>query len=129
MILSRAMFSYCFLLLTITACQANKERSRLGKSYAKKELLSVLAGEIQHNVVDNKALILKDSMNAVSVCEPILFSIYGKDNIMQQRPYEAYLVDNYWIIFGTLPKDYSGGTFLVILNAKDGKILRITHGK
>jgi hypothetical protein len=117
-----------FLTITISG-QTNNERITLGKSYAKKQLMSALAGEKQHNVIDNQVLILKDSMTAVSVAEPILFSIYGKDNVIQQRPYEIYLVDNYWIILGTLPERTLGGTFLIILNAKNSETLRITHGK
>ena len=123
-------FSALLLLLTATASRSqNNERTTLGKSIAREQLMSVLSGKTQHNVVDNKTLIIKDSLTAISVAEPILFSIYGKNRIVQQRPYEVYLIDNYWIIIGTLPKYYLGGTFLIILNAKDSKILTITHGK
>jgi len=68
-------------------------------------------------------------LTAISVAEPILFSIYGKDNITKQRPYEIYFIDNYWVIAGTLPKGYLGGTFLIIIDSKDSEIIRITHGK
>jgi len=66
---------------------------------------------------------------AEMVPEPILFSIYGKGNITKQRPYEIYFIDNHWVIIGTLPKDYLGGTFLIIIDSKDSKIIRITYGK
>jgi hypothetical protein len=61
--------------------------------------------------------------------EPILFSIYGKDNIITQRPYEIYPIENYWVITGTLPNGMLGGTFLIITDARDGKIIKLTHGK
>ncbi|WP_157844475.1 MULTISPECIES: NTF2 fold immunity protein [unclassified Chryseobacterium] len=119
-------------LLTIssTACGQNKsERLILGKSYAQQELKSALTDKEQHNVIDNKSVIIKDSLTAINTAEAILFSIYGKDNITKQRPYETYLIDNHWVISGTLPKGYLGGTFLIIINAFDNKIIKITHGK
>ena len=100
-----------------------------GKSYAEQELKSALADKSQHNVIDSKTIIIKDSETAISIAEPILFSIYGKDNITKQQPYENYFIDNYWVISGTLPKKYLGGTFLIIIDARDCKIVRITHGK
>jgi hypothetical protein len=120
-------FLACFLLLsTVSYAQ---DRTILGKSHAKKELMSALSGVTGHNVIDNKTVIIKDSLIAISISEPILFSIYGEGNIIKQRPYEIYLIDNHWIVSGTLPKRYLGGTFLIILNALDSRILRITHGK
>ena len=117
-------------MLALSACsQRQNARTILGKSYAEKELKSALSGKTKHNVIDNKTAIIKDSVTAVNVSEPILFSIYGKNHIIKQRPYEMYHVDNYWIISGTLPKSFFGGTFLIIMDARDARILKITHGK
>lgn len=101
----------------------------MGKSHAEKELKSALSDRTQHNVIDNNTVIIKDSVTAINAAEPILFSIYGKDIITYQRPYEMYFIDNYWIISGTLPKNYVGGAFLIIMDARNSRILRITHGK
>lgn len=123
----------CFLMLltiTLTACgQAKSDRTIFGKSYAEKELQLALSGKSRHNVIDNKKAVVKDSLTAVNIAESILFSIYGKDNITQQRPYEIYFIGNYWLIAGTLPSDYKGGTFLIIIDSRDSKVIRITHGK
>jgi hypothetical protein len=127
---ARAIYFFTFLMLTLTACgQQQNTRTLLGKSYAEKELQSALSDKTQHNVIDNKTAIIKDSLTAIHAVEPILFSIYGKDNITDQRPYETYFISNHWIISGTLPKNYVGGTFLFIMDARDGRVLRITHGK
>jgi hypothetical protein len=120
---------FTLLVITLTACGQTKiDRTMLGKSNAEQELKSALAGNSQHNVI-GKTIIIKDSVTAISIAEPILFSIYGKDNITKQQPYENYLIDNYWVISGTLPKKALGGTFLIIIDARDSKIVRITHGK
>jgi hypothetical protein len=127
---ARASFFFAFLILTLTACsQQQNARTILGKSYAENALKFALSGTTQHNIINNKSAIISDSVTAISVAEPILFKIYGKDNITRQRPYETYLVNNHWIIWGTLPENYKGGTFLIIMDARDSRILRITHGK
>ena len=126
----KAIYILTLLTLTLNACgQTKNDRTMLGKSYAEKELKAALAEKMQHNVIDNKTVLIKDSIIVISIAEPILFSIYGKDNITKQRPYEIFFIDNYWIISGTLPKDYLGGTFLIIIDSRDSKVIRITHGK
>jgi hypothetical protein len=118
------------LIFTLAACgQTKNDRTILGKSYATQELKIALTDKSQYNFLDGKRIIIKDSVTAISIAEPILFSIYGKDNITEQRPYETYLIDNYWVICGTLPKDYMGGTFLIIIDSRDSRIVKITHGK
>lgn len=127
---ARVIIFFTFLLLTQTVfSQGKDERTFLGKAYAEAELKSILSGNAQHNNIDKKTLIIKDNMTAIGVTEPILFSFYGKDNITSQRPYETFLIDNHWIINGTLPRERRGGRFLIILDARDGRILRMTHGK
>ena len=81
-----------------------------------------------HNALNFKEPIIKDSLIAVAVAEPILFGIYGKDNILEQKPYIIHHIDHYWMISGTLHYDV-GGTFFIIIDAKDSKVIRLTHGK
>lgn len=126
----KAIYFLTLLTFILTACgQTKGDRTIHGKSYAEQELKSALIDKIQHNVIDNKTAIIKDSLTAINIVEPILFSIYGKANITKQRPYEIYFIDNYWVIGGTLPKEYLGGTFLIIMDSRDCKIVGITHGK
>jgi hypothetical protein len=117
-----------FLAFTINSFAQNK-RTVLGEKYAKEELDAVLAKKLGHNVVDNKELIVKESKTAIKIAETILFEIYGKENIEEQKPYEKYLIKNYWVISGTLPERSKGGTFLIIIDAKNAQVLKITHGK
>lgn len=114
--------------LTLSACgQSFKDRTTLGEIYAKEELKNALLDTTGHEVLVKP--IIPDKETAINISEPILFKAYGKENIISQRPYETYFIDNHWIIIGTLPSGYDGGTFLIIINAKDGKVIRLTHGK
>ena len=117
-----------FLSFTINSFAQNN-RTYLGEKYAKEELDAVLAKKLGHNVVDNKDLIVKESNTAIKIAEAILFEIYGKENIESQKPFKEYLIKNYWVISGTLPEGSLGGTFLIIIDAKNAQVLKITHGK
>ncbi len=63
---------------------------------------------------------------AVAVWEPI----YGAQAIAVEKPYKATLTDGVWTVKGTLPKGYKkGGVALAEISKRDGRILRVTHGK
>jgi hypothetical protein len=116
------------IIVPLISCE-QFQHTRLGRKYAEEELRVALLDSTAHNVITGNSLLIKDSNLAIAVAEPILFAIYGRDNIIRQRPYETYLIDNYWIISGTLTKGYLGGTFLIILDATNAKIIRLTHYK
>ena len=120
------------ILIAILSCkndQSQSDRMILGELGAKKMLGEALSDTTIHNVVNKNELLIKDKSIAVSTVEPLLFEVYGKENITTQRPYEIYLLDNYWVISGTLPKNYFGGTFSIIIDGTNSKIIRLTHEK
>ena len=120
-----------FLILsTLTSCGQNKQnRITLGKNYANEELKSALKDTTRHNVINNSTIIIKDSLTATTIAETVLFKIYGKTNITKQRPYEIHHINNYWVLNGTLPKGTLGGTFLIIIDDRNSRVIKITHGK
>ena len=61
---------------------------------------------------------INDEVSAISVAEPILFSSYGKENILKQRPYKIGKVQNYWVIYGSHPKPQIGGVLKLLLIQK-----------
>lgn len=118
------------LILAISSCiQKQEPRLRYGKTFAEKELKLALTDTTQFNVVDNNTILIKDSLMAIRMVEPILYSIYGKDEIEFEKPFETYLIDHYWIILGSIPKGINGGTFLVVLDSRNCRLLKITHFK
>lgn len=100
-----------------------------GKEHAEKELRKTLSDSTLHNVINNKYILIKDKADAIKIAETMLFPIYSEENIIFQRPYEIHYIDNYWIIEGTLPEGYRGGTFLIILDSRNSTVLRISHGR
>lgn len=117
-----------FSFFSLTNC-SDITHQRLGKENAENELKGALNGGSQHNVVNYKELLIKNENTAIQIAEPILSDIYGESHIKDQKPYEAYLIDNYWVINGTLPIGMLGGTFVIIIDARNSKVLKINHYK
>lgn len=84
----RWTYSFITILLILTSSntfgQKKNRRSKLGLKYAKKELRRTLKDSNRQNYVNFERVLVKDSITAISVVEPILFGIYGKKNITKQ---------------------------------------------
>ena len=85
-----------------------------------------LANKTKQVYVDK---VIPDKETAVAVAEPILYKIYGRDHIIHEKPYNIKLFDGYWFLRGSLPEGWVGGTFSIILSAKDGRVIRLVHYK
>jgi hypothetical protein len=116
---------FCQISFSQNSIQQNKE----GRKIAENELELALSKNSGHNVINQKAILIKDTISAITIAETILFTIFDKTSILNQKPYEIHHINNYWVIFGTLPKDYIGGTFLIILDDRNAEVIKITHGK
>jgi hypothetical protein len=111
----------------ISCGQTKNNRSKLGVEYAKRELKEALSNNSERQILVD--IVITDKETAITISETILFKIYGKNNIISQRPYEINKFDEYWVLNGTLPQNMKGGTFLIILNSTNGEIIKLTHGK
>jgi hypothetical protein len=114
------------LLFLFFSCK--KSHAILGIGLARQELKDALLDTSGKQNLFVKGD-LKNQQAVVSIVEPILFKAYGKDNIVNEKPYELYSIDSYWVLMGTLPEQTFGGTFLIAFSAKDGRVIKLTHGK
>jgi len=108
------------------AAQSFTGRTVLGEQHARQQVLSIVR---KAPVKAFAKLLLPTKAVAIAVAEPVLFNIYGKQQIVQERPYEAYLINGYWYISGTLPEEYEGGTFEIIIEANNGRVVHLIHDK
>ena len=131
-VINKTMRLLIFLLFfSMAFCKNEKvaENSNLkiqGEEYAKEILAKVLSGEKYNALTD--IVVIPDKETAIEFTEKILFRVYGKETIESQKPYETYLIDEYWVIFGTLHFEL-GGTFLIVINSKTGEVINIGHEK
>jgi hypothetical protein len=122
--------------------QAFKGRDTLGLAYAKQFLshfpsVSDSTRFFYKNPRHKHLCLLSDSATAVNVAMPILTKAYGQKEIAKWKPFEVYLISNYWFISGTkkkqqLPKGVSvvgGDPFIMVLDAFNSKVLYMTAGE
>lgn len=127
--------TWSFMLLIInftiqTGCQRkievkSIERQKMYENY----IDTIIVERNYYNEIDKKRILIKDEKTFVNIIEPILFDIYGRENIISERPYEVYFAKNYWIISGYLPPYVEGGVFMAIMDARTCEIIRIEHGE
>lgn len=118
-----------FILILILSCNKEVANPSFEKiKLSDKEILKKINDSTLHNAIGKDELIT-DEKTAISIVEPLLFSIYGKENIVKQRPYKIGKVQNYWVVSGSFNSIGFGGVFEIIVNSKNGEIVRLTHGK
>jgi len=79
------------------------------------------------NVIQPNRIILKDKYKVMLFAEQILFDIYGKSTIISERPYKIYFINSYWVMWGQGPGG-DGGTFEIVIDSRNCRIVRISHG-
>jgi len=124
------MKHFLFLLLFFPLISAaQNQRSSDEIKWEKEIIKNALADKTGRQILVDK--VIPDEQTAIAVAEPILFKIYGKDHILGEKPYNVSFLDAYWLLSGSLPEgDYVvGGTFFIILSEKDGRVIKLTHGK
>lgn len=118
-----------FILILILSCNKEVANTSFEKiKLSDKEILKEINDSTLHNAIGKDELIT-DEKTAISIVEPLLFSVYGKENIIKQRPYKIGKVQNYWVVYGSFNSIGFGGVFEIIVNSKNGEIVRLTHGK
>ncbi len=120
---------FLVVLVSILSCNKEIETPSFEKiKLSEKETLREINDSTLHNAI-GKDEIITDEKTAISIAESLLFSVYGKENIVKQMPYKIGKVQNYWVVSGSLPKPQIGGVFEMIIDSKNGEIIRLTHGE
>ncbi|OOQ56828.1 hypothetical protein BC343_17765 [Mucilaginibacter pedocola] len=98
-------------------------RPDVAKEYVKAAL--VAQKRYQRTYPVSKAKIT-DEKSFVKAAEPILFDVYGREEITEQKPYTVGRADGYWVMWGHLWADH-GGVFYIIMEERTGKVIYLTH--
>ena len=70
------------------------------------------------------------SKTAIIIAEAVCSQIYGEELIDREKPFVAKLNNEIWTVSGSLSKSFdNGGVAEVEISKKDGKILKVIHGK
>ena len=114
-----------FLLSLYLACYANASAS--DQSWAQEYYAVAMSAKAQK--YSRKGGFVPDEQTAIAIAVAVWKPIFGKENIEDQKPWRAYLVNDAWIVFGSLPKGYKGGVAQAAISKQTGEILHVTHGK
>lgn len=119
------------LLISSSLFSQNTDpRQLLGRLTAEKDLAVSLSGVKVNNIINPKSTLIKTNKTAIAVAESLLFGIYGEKTILNQKPYEVHHIDSYWVLRGTPNNAVSGsGGFLIILDDRDGSVIRMDYLK
>ena len=72
---------------------------------------------------------IKRRDQAVATAFKAAVKVYGPQEIESERPLQALRSGPFWKVEGSLPPGYLGGVVEVTLNAKNGTVVDICHGK
>ncbi len=93
-----------------------------------------LAGESQKHSFIPKDGFVPDKETAIRIAEAVWTPIYGEEKINSEKPFKATLRNGVWIVEGSLPEEsennvVAGGVAVAEIVKKDGRIIRVSHGK
>ena len=124
--LKTSLYACILFSMMISSCNNYScKRSVIGKGNAKNLLRTALSNYQDSIAVSN----VTDSPTFVAAIEPILFDKYNKEQILNEKPYEIYHLDAYWVAFGTLPEGFHGGVFEIVVDSQKKKAIYISHSK
>jgi len=83
---------------------------------------------LPHSYVPAKGFV-PDSITAVRIATAVWDPIYGARQIQGEQPFRASLRDGIWTVEGSLPENTVGGVAVAEIAKRDGRILRVSHGK
>ncbi len=70
-----------------------------------------------------------DAATAIKIAEAVWTPIYGEETLKREKPFTARLAGGVWIVQGTLPEGWKGGTAYAEISKETGRILNVTHFK
>lgn len=82
----------------------------------------------KHNYAPDRGYV-SDAKTAISIAVAIWSPIYGEKHIQNKKPFKARLYKDVWTVEGSLPKGWRGGVPVAEISKRDGRILRVSHGK
>lgn len=90
--------------------------------------ISLPAQTQKHNFVPENGYV-PDENTAIRIAVAVWSSIYGEKRVQAKKPFKAKLNKGVWFVEGSLPKGWRGGVPEAEITKRDGRILRISHGK
>ncbi|MCP4553691.1 MAG: hypothetical protein GY834_16990 [Bacteroidetes bacterium] len=118
---------FIFIASFLASISQAEEYIELGQDWAKEYAEKVLNQKIKN--IKPESGYVPDKETAISIAVSVWNPIYGSEKIKKEAPYFAYQVDNVWVVTGSLPKGWKGGTAKAVISKDTGQVLHIIHYK
>jgi hypothetical protein len=118
------MMKYLILacVLTVPILQAQQPKTKTEFDEARRSI------ERTHSYQPPNGFV-SDQKTATAIAYAVAVPVYGKTQIDSELPLHGELKDGKWLVLGTLSNQLVGGTVIVEIDQKTGKILYLLHGK
>ena len=93
------------------------------KEASLKELVNTY---IENGIDLNIKKLVPNKVTAFNIAIAVLSNIYGENQLESESPFNVYLRDSIWVVYGT-QKHQKGGFSYIEIDARDGRVLKISH--
>jgi len=115
----------CFLMLCVSALAATKE-DQIDREWAAEKVREALRQ--REPILDGKgALVVSSAAVAEAIHVAVASAAFGKATLREQRPFHAIRSGDYWVVHGSLPPGFAGGTAVTVIRARDGAVVWLFH--
>jgi len=70
---------------------------------------------------------LENCDQVINGAELLLFKVYGRKRILNEKPYHCSSDEIWWHLYGDLPTGSLGGVFEVIIGKETKEVMKIIH--
>lgn len=74
-----------------------------------------------------RTIVVPTAAVAEAIHAAVVRGVFGDATIREQRPFHAVRSGEYWVVHGSLPVGFAGGTAVTVIRAKDGAVLWVFH--
>ena len=66
--------------------------------------------------------VIKTERDAIELAKPIFLEKFGNDHGLGGRHHTGHLIHGFWVVKGLLPRGFSGGTQVAVLDSESGDL-------
>lgn len=128
----KKQFIILFMILCLSCCKQNVITQTSTNTQQKDTIitLAIVSPEkpifIEDGINLTRKKLVPDEETAFNIAIAVLSNIYGKKQLESESPFNVYLRDSIWVVYGT-QKHQKGGFSYIEINSREGRVLKISH--
>ena len=119
------------IVLCVISCGQHKPAAVVEKSQDQPAIKNISkpseTAAASLNALQPQNRYVPDEHTAFAIAVAVWIPIYGRQQIENEKPYKAKLNNGVWIVTGSLPEGFDGGTAVAEISQEDGRVLKVIH--